>query len=82
MVHVVPGGRLRGATVTAPVVRNDAIAIGKEEQHLHVPVVRRQRPAVVKHNGLGIPRAPVLVEDLCTVLKRDHWHTIPSCVWL
>src|SRR5205807_4371732 len=29
MVHVVPGGRLRGATVTAPVVRNDAIAIGE-----------------------------------------------------
>jgi hypothetical protein len=40
MVHVVASGHLRGATVTAPVVRNDAIAVGKEEQHLCVPVVR------------------------------------------
>src|SRR6202030_2815526 len=39
VVHVVASGHLRGATVTAPVVRNDAIAVGKEEQHLCVPVV-------------------------------------------
>jgi hypothetical protein len=52
-------------------VGNDAIAVGNEEQHLHVPVVRRERPAVVKHNGLGIFRAPVLVEDGCAIFGRD-----------
>jgi hypothetical protein len=39
MIHVVAGGHLRGATVTAPVVCNNAIAVGEEEQHLRVPVV-------------------------------------------
>src|ERR1700679_3324431 len=49
VIHVVASGHLRGATVTAPVMRNDAIAVGKKEEHLRVPVVRRQWPAVVKH---------------------------------
>ena len=39
MVHVVASAHLRGAAVTAPVMRNDAIAVGNEEQHLIVPVV-------------------------------------------
>ena len=38
--HVMARGHLRGATVTPPVVRNDAIVVRKEEQHLRVvPVV-------------------------------------------
>src|SRR5580658_7939864 len=74
MVHVVACVHLGGAAVTAPVMRNDSIAVGKEEQHLYVPVVRRQRPAVVKHKGLSVLRAPVLVENLRTVprLQRAH----------
>jgi len=63
--------------VTASVVRNDAIAVGKEEQRLSVPVVRRQMPAVVIHNGLGVLRVPVFLENLCTVFARNHWYVIP-----
>jgi hypothetical protein len=67
--------------VAAPVVRNDAIAVGKEEQHLSVPVVRRQRPAVMKHNWLCILRAPVFVEDRCAIFCCDRCHGIVSfCV--
>ena len=77
MVHVVASVHLRGAAVTAPVMRDDAIAVGKEEQQLVVPVVRRKRPAVMKHDGLCVLRAPVLVENLSTVFGCDHWHIIP-----
>jgi energy-converting hydrogenase Eha subunit A len=67
--------------MTAPVVRNNAISIGKKEQHLRVPVVRRQRPAVVKHNGLSVFRTPVLVENCCAIVCRDCFHGIISfCV--
>ena len=40
MVHVVASVHLRRAAVTAPVMRHDAIAFGKKEQHLIVPIVR------------------------------------------
>ena len=66
--------------MTAPVVRDDAIAVGKEEQHLRVPVIGRKRPAVMKHDGLCVLRSPVLVENLCTVFGCNHWRTVPSCV--
>jgi hypothetical protein len=47
----VASAHLRGTAVTAPVMRNDAIAVGKKEQQLIVPVVRRKRPAVVNTIG-------------------------------
>ena len=40
-VHVIAVPSLRGATVTSPVVCDDAITVLTEEQHLRVPVVRR-----------------------------------------
>jgi hypothetical protein len=82
VVHIVASGHLCGTTVTAHVVGDDAIAIGKEEQHLRVPVVRRQRPAVVKHNGLGILRAPVFVENRCAILCGDRRHKIVSSCFI
>ena len=47
----------------------------EEEQHLRVPVVGRQRPAVAEHDGLTL--APVLVEDLNAVLGGDRGHDAP-----
>ena len=81
MVHVVASAYLRGTAVAAPVMRDDAIAAGKEEEHLGVPIVRRKRPAVVKHDWLRVLRAPILEVDLSTVFGCDYWHTIPSGVW-
>ena len=46
------------------VVGDDAVALGKEEQHLIVPVIGRQRPTVTEHDGLST--APIFVEDLHT----------------
>ena len=72
VVQVVPARGLRGPAMAPPVGRDHAVALGQEEQHLVVPVVRAQRPAVREHDGLAL--APVLVEDLRTVLGRDGAH--------
>src|ERR1022692_88715 len=58
---------------------DDPVAVLQEEQHLGVPVVGRKRPAVTKDNRLA--RAPVLVEDLRSVGRRDRAHALPPVVW-
>ena len=73
VVHVVTVAGLGGASVAAPVMGDDAVAVLQEEQHLGVPVVGRQRPAVAEHDRLA--RAPVLVEDLRAVGGRDERHS-------
>src|SRR6185503_21313250 len=73
-VHLVAGRGLGRAAVPAPVVRDDAIASLQEEQHLIVPVIGRERPAMMEHDGL--PAAPVLIEDLCSVLDSNRAHNL------
>jgi len=58
MIHVMAAIGLGGTAMSAPVVGYDAIAVLEEEQHLRVPIIGRQRPAVAKHDGLTF--APVL----------------------
>ncbi len=64
-VHVMAVGGLRGAAVAAAVVGNDPITVLQEKQHLRVPVVRTERPAMVKHDRLALP--PILVKNLGAV---------------
>ena len=59
-VHVVAVPRLAGAAVAAAVVGDAAVAVGGQEEHLVVPGVGVERPAVAEDDGLS--RAPVLVE--------------------
>src|SRR6267143_5147345 len=70
-IHLVTIPRLRGTTVAPAVVRNDSIATIAEEQHLRVPVVRSERPALTEYYRLS--RSPVLVENLCTIFCRNRW---------
>ena len=79
VIHVMAVGGLRGAAMAAPVVRDDAIAVLEEEQHLRVPIIGRQRPAVAEHDGLTF--APVLVEDLNAVFGGDRVHVSLSFLW-
>src|SRR4030088_2382926 len=72
MIHVMAATGLRGAAMATPVMGYDAIAVLEEEQHLCVPIIGRQWPAVAEHDGLTF--APVLVEDLNAVLRRDSAH--------
>src|SRR6185369_7364332 len=69
---------LRRAAVAAPVVGDDAVPPVEEVQHLVVPVIGAQRPAVAEHDRLA--RTPVLVEDLRAIAGRDspHRHLLPS----
>src|SRR4030095_847082 len=62
VIHVVAVARLGGPAVASPVMGDDPIALFKEEQHLRVPVIGRQRPAVAEDDRLSL--APVLVIDV------------------
>src|SRR5438132_11408080 len=73
-VHVVAIPRLGGTAVPSPVMRDDAIALLAEEQHLSVPVVRGERPAVTEDYRLSF--APILVVNLCAVFCRNCWHKL------
>src|SRR5688572_15677917 len=74
MIHVMAATGLAGATVPAPVVGYDAIAVLEEEQHLCVPIVGRQRPTVAEHDRLS--GAPILVVDLGPIGGGDRRHVI------
>ncbi|KAG0750989.1 hypothetical protein G6F24_014745 [Rhizopus arrhizus] len=58
-IHVVAVPGLAGAAVAAAVVRNHAIAALPHEQHLRVPGIGGQRPAVGEHDRLSA--APLLI---------------------
>ena len=72
MIHVMAAAGLGGVAMAAPVVGDHAEALAEEEQHLRVPIIGRQRPAMAKHDGLTF--APVLVEDLNAVFGGDRVH--------
>src|SRR6266849_5609196 len=78
MIHVMAVTGLGGAAVSAPVVGYDTIALLEEEQHLRVPIIRRQRPAVGENNRLT--RSPILVVDLCSIFGRNCRHGVLSLI--
>src|SRR6202021_140909 len=80
VIHFMALSRLAGAPMTASIMGDDAIAVTEEEQHLRLPVIGRQRPAVREHHRL--PLAPVLVVDLDAVLGLDRRHGEVSSVWV
>src|SRR5215213_1093833 len=50
------------------------MALAEEVEHLGVPVVGAERPAVVEDDRLSVLRAPVLVEDFNAIFGRDGSH--------
>ena len=74
MVHVVTVAGLRGASVPAPVMGDDAVAVPQEEQHLGIPIIGRKRPTMTEHNRLARP--PILVEDLRAIGRGDRAHAL------
>jgi hypothetical protein len=45
-----------------------------EKEHLRIPIVGGQRPAVAEHDRLS--RSPIFVVDLCAVFNSDGRHYI------
>src|SRR5262245_15354483 len=60
--------------MAAPVMRNDSIPLPEEVEHLGVPVIGAQRPAMVEDDGLRVLGAPVLVENRDPILRGDRAH--------
>src|SRR5438094_6758972 len=59
VIHVMAVARLGGPAVPSSVIGDDTIAVFEEEQHLRVPVIGRQRPAVAEDDALSF--APVFI---------------------
>ena len=78
MVEVVTIAYLRRTAVAASVVGDDPITLGEEEQHLRVPIVRTERPAMAEHDGLSF--APVFVINSYSVFGFDVAHNFFSLV--
>src|ERR1700677_182399 len=76
VIHIVSVGGLAGASVTSPVMCDDAIAVIQEEHYLRVPVVPRKRPTVRENDRLAA--APILVVNLCAVFHCEHAHVFFS----
>src|SRR3954452_590952 len=62
MINVVATVGLCRATMSASIGRNDAEALSEEEQHLRVPIIGRERPAMTEHNRLS--GSPIFIIDL------------------
>src|ERR1700736_4014929 len=75
-VHLVAGNGLCGAAMSAAVMGNHAVSALKKEHHLSVPVVCRERPAMMEEQRLA--SAPVLVKNLTAVFCGDRCHGMTS----
>lgn len=73
-IHVVSVPCLRGATMTATVVSDDAEPVVGQKDHLVFPVVAAQRPAMRKGDDWALGVAPVLVEELGSVSQLEIRH--------
>lgn len=80
VVHVMAIPYLARATMAAAVVRHHTKPLGREEQHLGIPVIGTERPAMVEMDDLRIAGTPVFVEDLNAVFGCDVSHACISCV--
>ena len=75
-VHLVAIPGLGGTAVAPPVMRDDAITVLAEKEHLGFPVIRTERPAVAEHHGLTF--APVFVVDRRAIFHCNSAHEIFS----
>ena len=74
VVHVVAIADLAGSPVPTAVVGDDAIPLVQEEEHLGIPIVAAQWPAMMEHDGLRALRTPVLVENRRPVVRGNRRH--------
>ena len=73
-VHVVTKECLCRASMASTVVSDHPEAVFEKEHHLTIPVVRAERPAVVKEERLRVFRTPVFEEDCCPVFNYKSFH--------
>src|SRR5438477_12982673 len=76
MIHVMAASGLGGAAMAAPVMRDHTKTLAEEEQHLRVPIICRQRPAVTEDDGLSFAPIFIINVDVSSVFfpDSDVWH--------
>ena len=74
VIHVMPAVGLSRAAVPAPILGDDPITFGEEEQHLRVPIVRAQGPPVAEYDRLSA--APVFIIDLYPIFRCHVTHIL------
>jgi hypothetical protein len=57
VIHVMAAIRLRGTSMSTPVVSDDTIALVEKKHQLRVPIIGRQRPAVAEDHGTPYHRS-------------------------
>src|SRR4051794_17736754 len=62
--------------MAAPVMGNHPVALVDKVEHLGIPIVTAQRPAMVKDNRLSRLGPPVLVKDAGAVLGCNGVHCL------
>src|SRR5262249_51701532 len=60
--------------MAAPVMSNDSIPLPEEVEHLSVPVIGAQWPAMMEDDGLRVLGAPVFVEDRHPIVRGHRAH--------
>src|SRR4029450_2629498 len=75
VVHVMAVAHLGGPAMAAPVMSNDSIPLPEEVEHLGVPVIGAQWPAMMEDDGWRVLGAPVLVEDRYPILRGNRAHS-------
>ncbi|MNP67199.1 hypothetical protein D3C76_1630000 [compost metagenome] len=56
------------------IVRNNAESLVYEEQHLGIPIIARQRPAMMEKDDFSIFWSPVLVENVNAIASGYVTH--------
>ena len=77
-IQVVAGPALVRPPMTAPIMRDHAIALLPKEEHLRVPRIRAQGPSMRENNWLA--STPILIVDFRSVLGDDRIHARASLV--
>src|SRR5579863_8895855 len=72
VIHVVAVAGLARPPMAAAVMGDDPIAVMQKEQHLCIPIVGGQGPAMAKYDGLA--GAPILVENLDAIRSSERAH--------
>ena len=78
MIHIMTFTYLIGTTMTTTVEGDDAEAFCKEKEHLVIPVIGAQRPAVMENDRLRILRTPVFVINTDTIFRCYECHISDS----
>src|ERR1700692_1011336 len=72
-IHIVAIPGLSRTAMTSAVMRDYAITALAEKQHLSVPIVGRERPAVAENDGLSF--APIFVKNLRSIFGWDGFQS-------